>query len=291
MKKNHADELPSWMDTLDVSSKHTHQKLLLRVKNPDDKEAWDIFFPRYCPLINDMASAYARRHGLRLSETDIEEVAMEVMVQVSNAMGDFVYKPGEGAFRRYLATIAYRQCINLRRKKDVRKWDDVAQYDQNKEKPKKPGVFTRDDERRDEEENGKRCADNDEDAVDAHERMMKESNRRANADRLQEIIYSEIVADRTGEISKLIEKHDQEIGRKLALEKLRASGGVTARQFQIFEKLAMGVEPADVCAQLNVTINQIFNARALAKPHYKRALLAAKEELDKPQSLPPPLNA
>jgi DNA-directed RNA polymerase specialized sigma24 family protein len=93
----------------------------------------------------------------------------------------------------------------------------------------------------------------------------------------------------TGEITRLNEEHDMTVGRALALDKLRSSKKLTKRQLQIFEKLAMGVLPADVCSQLGVSTTQIYNARSLAMPFYEKALLEAKKELDSPTEMPPAL--
>lgn len=100
-------------------------------------------------------------------------------------------------------------------------------------------------------------------------------------------IVDRITSDDTGDFSRMIEEHDMQIGRALALEKLRSGKNLSARQFQIFEKLAMGVPPADVCAQLGVSTTQIYNARCLAMPFYEKALREAKAELDEPKALPP----
>jgi hypothetical protein len=108
----------------------------------------------------------------------------------------------------------------------------------------------------------------------------------AKAAKKMEVIYGELFGERTGELSKLIESHDMEVGRLLALEKLRADKRVSAGQFQMFEKLAMGVPVADVCSQLGLSANQVYITRNRVLPIYEDALAAAKAELDEPTILP-----
>jgi len=233
----------TFSDSLDASSKRTLVTLLGKIKNPKDKPAWDQFYLRYHSLIRNMARAYALHHAPLLTESDLEDIVIAVMSQVSCQTGDFVYKPGKRAFRGLLATITRCRCIDLQRFKNRRAGVNVPEPDSR-------------------------------DAV------------RDGAVRIDgKLIPDEI----TGEITKLREQHDMDVGRALALDKLRAGKTLTKRQFQIFEKLALGVLPADVCSQLNVTANQIYNARSLAMPLYEKALLEAKKELDSPTEMPPAL--
>ena len=229
--------------SLDVSSKRTLVTLLGKIKNPEDKPAWDRFYLRYHSVIRNMARAYSLRHAPLLNEADLEDIVIDVMDQVSRQAGEFVYRPGKRAFRGFLATVTRRRCIDLQRFRDRRSGVSLPEP---------------------------------EDLDAARDGAVR--------------VNGKIIPDEcTDEISKLIEEHDMAVGRALALEKLRSGKDLTKRQFQIFEKLAMGVPPADVCSQLSVTADQIYNARCLAMPFYEKALLEAKKELDSPTEMPPAL--
>lgn len=284
MKGDTAAEDPSWMDTLDASSKHTHQKLLNRVKNPDNSGAWNAFFRRYYSLIRDMAGVFSRAHGLQLTESDIEDVAMRVMEAVSKLMPGFEYQPGKRAFRGFLATVTYRRCISVQRMKDARPGYDPPSFDVGERDPNRNGVLSSEESRENEaqQDAGADVVQHD----GGRDDMGRSSPMRRRA---QAIIHQDLIEKQRPDVDEIIEKHDREVGRRLALEKLIASKKLTKRQFQIFEPLAMGVLPADVCSQLGVSTNQIYNARSLAMPFYEKALLEAKKELDSPKELPPAL--
>ncbi len=98
--------------------------------------------------------------------------------------------------------------------------------------------------------------------------------------------------DRTGDLSREIERHDMTMGRDLALEKLRAGDGVTLKQYAVFEKIVSGVPVADICAQLDgMTLNAVYVIKTRVMPHYEKALHDAKAELDEPLALPPAIQA
>jgi RNA polymerase sigma factor (sigma-70 family) len=96
--------------------------------------------------------------------------------------------------------------------------------------------------------------------------------------------------DRTGDLSREIKRHDMTIGRDLALEKLRTGDGVTLKQYAVFEKIVMGVPIAEICAEFDgMTMNAVYVIKTRVMPHYEKALLEAKAELDEPSKLPPAL--
>jgi len=330
MKVQGDDALLNWMDTLDVSTKHTHQKLLARLKNPADMKAWNQFYICYYELIISFARAFSSYKRLRLSESDIEDVACQVLNEIGQKMGDFEYKPGKRAFRGYLATIVHRRCIDARRVKDARPGSEPLPVSSIREigipsskgsclgpeagledesmEPHAPedvplsGLSSIDG--NDSEPKAASTTETDRDDISADKsrsHTVAASTEKADpagkigqlieARRKKEnIIHEEFFGDHTGEITKLIQAHDMEMGRTLALEKLRANTeNVSARQFQIYEKLVMGVPVADICSQLaGVNPNQVSIARSRVGPFYEKALHEAKQELDSPQELPPP---
>jgi RNA polymerase sigma-70 factor (ECF subfamily) len=80
----------------------TSLTLLGRLRfNPGDEEAWGAFVDRYGRKVY----AWCRRWGLQ--EADSQDVAQNVLLELSRQMRTFEYKPG-GSFRGWLKTIAYR---------------------------------------------------------------------------------------------------------------------------------------------------------------------------------------
>jgi RNA polymerase sigma-70 factor (ECF subfamily) len=79
----------------------TRSSLLLRIRDPGDGEAWDEFAGIYTPLIH----RYCQRRGLQ--DADAADVAQEVMLAVSGAIGRFELKPIKGSFRSWLFRITH----------------------------------------------------------------------------------------------------------------------------------------------------------------------------------------
>jgi len=286
MERKSDGTLPSYMDAFDLSADHTHQKLLNRVKNPKDKKAWEVFFHRYFKMIRSMTKTYAGSHGLRMEPRDIEDIAIQVIAEVSQQMPEFEYKPGKRAFRSYLATIAHRRCVDAHRKKEARPGHDPLKVLPFERKvADKTGNLPFSHVEREAEQR------DDETVRNEPNKDLKAAQYKSNKDKAQQIIYNELFAEKSHEITKLIEEHDMEMGRTLALEKLRANTeNVSAQQFQIYEKLVMGVPVANICSQLRVTANQVYIVRNRVMPFYEKALHEAKQELDSPTELPPPLD-
>jgi len=95
--------------------------------------------------------------------------------------------------------------------------------------------------------------------------------------------------DRTGDLSKDIEKHDMTVGRDLALAKLRSGTSVTLKQYAVFEKIVMGMPVADICDEFeDLTLNAVYIIKTRVMPYYEKALRKARAELDEP-ALPPAL--
>ena len=79
----------------------TRLSLLYRLRLNDDPTAWQDFVTAYEPKIH----AWCRRWGLQLA--DAEDVAQNVLLQMSRQMRTFEYRPG-GSFRKWLKTVSYR---------------------------------------------------------------------------------------------------------------------------------------------------------------------------------------
>jgi RNA polymerase sigma-70 factor (ECF subfamily) len=78
----------------------TRGSLLVRIRDPNDGQAWSDFVSLYAPLLH----AYAVKCGLQ--DADAADVAQETLRHVLRAAPGFVYDPARGSFRGWLLTIA-----------------------------------------------------------------------------------------------------------------------------------------------------------------------------------------
>jgi RNA polymerase sigma-70 factor (ECF subfamily) len=92
----------------------TRPSLLVRVKTRSDQDAWHEFVEIYGPVI----FGYCRIR--KLQESDAADVAQDVLVRLSNSMGDFEYQPEIGRFRNWLGKVVYREILRHwnKRKRD-----------------------------------------------------------------------------------------------------------------------------------------------------------------------------
>ncbi|MDA1052196.1 MAG: sigma-70 family RNA polymerase sigma factor [Planctomycetota bacterium] len=77
----------------------TSRTLLMRVREPQDRLAWEEFVNRYAPKIFNWCRRY------QLQESDAADVTQEVLVKLVRAMQDFQYDPARGSFRGWLKTV------------------------------------------------------------------------------------------------------------------------------------------------------------------------------------------
>lgn len=86
----------------------TRPSLLVRLRDLQDRQAWDQFVDLYAPIIY----GYARKQGLQ--EADAADLTQTVLRQVVAHMGRFHYDPQRGSFRGWLFTIVRRKLMSLR---------------------------------------------------------------------------------------------------------------------------------------------------------------------------------
>jgi RNA polymerase sigma factor (sigma-70 family) len=87
---------------------HTHEadtsaSLLLRIRDPQDHEAWTTFVNVYSPLVR----RYCARKGLQ--PADAADVAQEVLSRVAKSIPAFDYDPHRGRFRAWFGTLVAHQ--------------------------------------------------------------------------------------------------------------------------------------------------------------------------------------
>ena len=89
-----------------TSVPETRASLLLRLRDPRDRSAWDQFLQIYQPLIFRLA----RRRGIQ--DADAREVTQDVLISVAGAIGRWETDPDRGSFRGWLSTITRNLVVN-----------------------------------------------------------------------------------------------------------------------------------------------------------------------------------
>jgi RNA polymerase sigma factor (sigma-70 family) len=93
------------------SGSSTRPSLLLRIRDPQDAEAWQIFVGVYGRLV------YRHGRAKGLHHEDAEEVTQIVFAQVSQAIRSFDYRPELGRFRDWLGTLTRHEIQRFLKKR------------------------------------------------------------------------------------------------------------------------------------------------------------------------------
>ena len=102
----------------------TSLKLLQRVRQLDDQEAWERFVTLYSPLLH----RWATRAGL--DEQDAIDLVQDVFVTLTTELPDFEYDTSRGSFRGWLKTITLNKCRERQRRlKAAGGWEDFDPAD------------------------------------------------------------------------------------------------------------------------------------------------------------------
>lgn len=96
------------------STPTTRPSLLIRVRDADDRDAWDEFVELYTPMI----FSYATRRGLQ--QADAADLAQDVMLSVARSIGRFQYDRQIGAFRAWLFRVTGNRLRTLMNQKQRR---------------------------------------------------------------------------------------------------------------------------------------------------------------------------
>lgn len=77
----------------------TRSTLLRRLRDWNDRQAWEEFLHRYGPRIYDWCRRY------HLQSADAADVTQEVLIRLVTALRKFDYDPARGSFRGWLKTV------------------------------------------------------------------------------------------------------------------------------------------------------------------------------------------
>lgn len=105
-----------------MAEPETQESLLLRVRDPSDREAWFEFTEIYRPVIIRLA----RTKGLQ--DADAEDLAQRVLLSIAGAIKRFEPDESRARFRTWLKRIAENAILNAltRRARDRASGDDAA---------------------------------------------------------------------------------------------------------------------------------------------------------------------
>lgn len=87
----------------DLATPDTSASLLLRIRDPQDHDAWTTFASVYTPLIG----RYCSRRGVQ--PADAADITQDVLARVMKSMPTFEYAPERGRFRGWLGTLVLNQ--------------------------------------------------------------------------------------------------------------------------------------------------------------------------------------
>lgn len=93
------------------TSPATRASLLLRIRDPKDRIAWEEFVRIYAPLLH----AYGLHRGLQ--DADAADLAQEVLRRLMGAIPEFQYDPSLGSFRGWLFTITRNEFLKMAKRR------------------------------------------------------------------------------------------------------------------------------------------------------------------------------
>lgn len=95
-----------------TASPPTRATLLVRIRDPHDRMAWEEFVRLYAPMIH----AYGMRRGLQ--DADAADLAQEVLLCVLRSVPGFAYDPARGSFRGWLFQVTRHQMLKWLQRKN-----------------------------------------------------------------------------------------------------------------------------------------------------------------------------
>lgn len=90
-----------------TSAPETRSSLLIRLRDPQDQQAWTTFLEIYEPLI------YRLIRQRRVQDADAREVTQEVILAIASAIPRWDTDPCRGSFRGWVTTITRNLVVNF----------------------------------------------------------------------------------------------------------------------------------------------------------------------------------
>jgi RNA polymerase sigma factor (sigma-70 family) len=103
------------MSTSSFDPARTRESLLIRLRDPEDQQAWEEFDARYVPMLRGWCRQWFPR--------ETEDMVQEVMLVLARRLRTFEYKPGK-LFRGYLKKVTRRLMSDLKEKEQ--RWPMVG---------------------------------------------------------------------------------------------------------------------------------------------------------------------
>ena len=94
------------VERLSMNTADTRPSLLIRIRDPDDSDAWNEFTNIYRPAIVHLAMFRGLQHA------DAEDLAQQVLVTVSKAIKTWNPDNKQARFRTWLARVTHNAAIN-----------------------------------------------------------------------------------------------------------------------------------------------------------------------------------
>lgn len=95
----------------------TRPSLLLRIRDPHDATAWEVFDSIYRPMLRRYAI------GRGPSDAEAEDIAQQCVADVHRKIGEFEYDPAKGRFKGWLKTMVANRVRNHWRDRRERQAD------------------------------------------------------------------------------------------------------------------------------------------------------------------------
>lgn len=86
-----------------MAGAETSPSLLIRIRDPQDTKAWELFVDLYTPIV------YRYLTSKRLQDADAVDLTQETLMEVARCIQQFEYRPETGRFRDWLATVVRRR--------------------------------------------------------------------------------------------------------------------------------------------------------------------------------------
>lgn len=86
-----------------MASAETSSSLLIRIRDPQDSQSWNLFVDVYTPVVY----RYLVKRGLQ--DADATDCTQDSLIEVARCIQSFEYRPEIGRFRDWLALVVRRR--------------------------------------------------------------------------------------------------------------------------------------------------------------------------------------